>query len=163
MEAFTIRPAIAEDYDTICTLLESVDRLHADALPDLFQQAKGSVRAYEWFAQMIGGPDTCMFVAERQGVLVGMVLCTVRSAPAFPLFVPRRYGHINELAVRESFQGQGIGRRLIQCVHEWLQNHGITEVELDVSEFNTPARLLYEQLGYKTMRRTMRHRLLPQA
>lgn len=159
METLTIRPAILADFDAICALIERVDRLHADALPDVYQLAEKPARTYEWFAQISKSPDSCMFVAECQGVIAGMILCTVRSSPAFPLFVPRRYGHINELVVSESFQGQGIGRRLVQRVHEWVQDQGITEIELDVYEFNGPARTLYEHLGYETMRRTMRHRL----
>lgn len=159
MEDFTIRPASLEDYDAICTLFERVDQLHADALPDVFQMAEKSVRSREWFAQIDASQEACLFVAEHQGVLVGMVLCVVRTSPAFPLFVPRRYGHINELVIHESFQGQGIGRRLIQRVHEWAQDQGMTEIELDVYEFNMSARSLYEHLRYETMRRTMRHRL----
>lgn len=160
MENITIRPVILEDYDAVSMLFEQVDQLHAEILPDLFQQSGEPARSQEWFAQISESLDACMFVAEHQGILVGMVLCTIRSSPAFPLFVPRRYGHINELIVRESFQGQGVGQRLIQRIHEWAQNQKITEIELDVYEFNTRARRLYEHLGYQTMRRTMRLRLL---
>jgi diamine N-acetyltransferase len=160
MENITIRPAILEDYDAVCTLFERVDQLHADALPDLFQHSDGPARSQEWFAQIGASEDASMFVAEQQGILIGMVLCDVRSSPAFPLFVPRRYVHISELVVHESFQRQGIGRFLMQRVHQWAQEQGMTDVELDVYEFNTPARTLYEHLGYETMRRTMWHRLL---
>ncbi len=127
MENITIHPAALEDYDGVSTLFEQVDRFHAETLPDLFQQSEERARSQEWLAQIGASPDTCMFVAEHQGILVGMVLCTIRSSPTFPLFVPRRYGHINELIVRESFQGQGIGQRLIQHIHEWAQNQRITE------------------------------------
>lgn len=159
MESLAIRLANLADFDAVCALFESVDRLHADALPEMYQQMEKPARTYEWFAQINRSPDTCMFVAEYRGTIAGMILCTVRNSPVFPLFVPRRYGHINELVVSESFQGQGIGRRLVQRVHEWVQDQGISEIELDVYEFNTPARTLYEHLGYETMRRTMRHRL----
>lgn len=160
METITIRPATLEDYDAVKTLFEYVDQVHAEALPDLFQQSEEPARSQEWFAQMSESPDACLFVAEHQGLLVGMVLCTLRSSPTFPLFVPRRYGHINELIVRESFQRQGIGQRLIQRIHEWVHSLGIMELELDVYEFNTRAHRFYEHLGYQTMRRTMRVRLL---
>lgn len=159
MEPLTTRPASVEDYEAISLLFERVDRLHADALPDIFQCADGPARTREWLAQVCENADTCILVAEHQHSIVGMALCTLRSSPAFPLFVPRRYGHINELVVHESFQGQGVGRELIQRIHEWVRDQGITEIELDVYEFNESARALYEHLGYETMRRTMRHRL----
>jgi ribosomal protein S18 acetylase RimI-like enzyme len=160
MENMTIRPVTLEDFDAVNTLFERMDRVHAEALPDLFQRGEGPARSHEWFAWMSENPDACMLVAEAQGIPVGLVLCTIHSSPALPLFVPRRYGHINELIVRESFQGQGIGQRLIQRIHEWAQEQGVAEIELDVYEFNTKARRLYEYLGYQTMRRTMRLRLL---
>lgn len=159
METITIRPATLEDYDAVRTLLEQVDQLHAETLPNLFHQSKEPLRSHEWFAQFVDNPDTCLFVAEHQGLLVGVVLCTIRSSPAFPIFVPRRYGYITDLVVRESFQGQGIGQRLIQRIHEWAQTQRITEIELTVYEFNTKARRLYEHLGYQTVHRTMRIRL----
>lgn len=159
METITIRPAILEDYSAVSALFEKVDQLHADALPNLFQQSAGPARSQEWFAQVNASEDITLFVAEQQDILVGLILCRVQSSPAFPLFVPRRYVHINELVIHESFQGQGIGRLLMQQAHEWAQEQGATDVELDVYEFNTPARTLYEHLGYQTMRRTMRYRL----
>lgn len=159
MENIMIRPATLEDYDAVCTLFERVDQLHEDALPDLFQHADGPARSQEWFARIGASEDASMLVAEQQGTLVGMVLYHVRSSPESPLFVPRRYVHINDLVVHESFQRQGIGRLLMQRVHELAQEQGMTDVELDVYEFNVPARTLYEHLGYETMRRTMWHRL----
>lgn len=160
METITIRPATLEDYQTVSTLFEQVDQLHADALPDLFQASDGPARSQAWLAQITASQDATLFVAEYQGLLVGLVLCSMDTSPAFPLFVPRRYVHIHDLVVHESFQKKGIGRLLMQRVHEWTKAQGITDVELDVYEFNKPARTLYEHLGYQTMRRTMWHRLL---
>lgn len=160
METIMIRRATLEDYQAVSTLFEQVDQLHADALPDLFQPSDGPARSQEWFAQIAASEDAALFVAEQQGILVGLVLCRVHNSPAFPLFVPRRYVHINDLVVHESFQGKGIGRLLMQRAHEWTKEQSMTDVELDVYEFNMPARTLYEHLGYQTMRRTMWHRLL---
>lgn len=157
MESLIIRPVTFADYEAISLLLEHVDQLHADGLPDLFQRSDGPARSQEWFAQIRASQEVALFVAEQQ-TLVGLALCQVRRSPVFPLFVPRRYVHINELIVHPSFQGQGIGRLLLQRVHEWAQELEITEVELDVYEFNTSARLFYERLGYQTIRRTLRHR-----
>ena len=159
MEPITIRPAMLADYQAVSILFEQVDQLHEDALPDLFQASDGPARSQEWFARIVASPDAALFVAEHQGILVGLVLCRVDTSPAFPLFVPRRYVHINDLVVHESFQGKGIGRFLMHHVHEWTKTLGMTDVELDVYEFNMPARTLYEHLGYQTMRRTMWHRL----
>lgn len=153
------RPATLADYDAVSTLLQHVDHLHAHALPDLFQASDEPARSHAWFTQMITGDDSVLFVAEHQGILAGPVLCQLCSSPAFPLFVPRRYVQINELVVHESCQRQGIGCALVQRAHAWARALGASDIELTVYEFNASARRLYEQLGYQTVRRTMRHRL----
>lgn len=155
MEDISIRQAGLDDYDAICMLFEQVDLLHANALPELFQPGVGPARSQEWFAQISASKEDALFVAEQRGVLVGLILCQVRYSPAFELFVPRRYAHVNDIVVRESSQGQGIGQMLLRRVHEWAKEQSMTEIDLDVYEFNTSARLFYERLGYQTMRRTM--------
>ena len=66
---------------------------------------------------------------------------------------------IDNLVVSERFRHQGVGLALVERVHQWAREKGITEVELGVWEFNTPARILYEKLGYQTTRRIMSKRL----
>ncbi len=88
-----------------------------------------------------------------------MIRSEVRTAPDLPLFVPHRFVYIDDLAVSEHFRHQGVGLALVERVHQWTRDKGLTEVELGVWEFNTPARILYEKLGYQTTRRIMSKRL----
>jgi GNAT superfamily N-acetyltransferase len=48
------------------------------------------------------------------------------------MFLGRRYVYISDSVVHESFQRQEIGRLLMQRVHEWANEQGMTGVELDV-------------------------------
>ena len=79
------------------------------------------------------------------------------STPA--LFVPRRFVYLEDLVVSAAFQRQGIGHRLMERVHRWAREQGVTEVELDVWEFNASARVFYEKQGYQTTTRGMRKHL----
>jgi len=158
METITIRQALPTDYHALSPLFLQVDQLHAHALPDLFQASDAPARTQEWFTQVISSEDAVLFVAESQRMLAGLVLCQVCSTPVFPLFVPRRFVVVNELVVREAFQRQGIGRSLMLQAHDWAHARGITDVELTVYEFNTTARKLYEDLGYRTQHRVLRYR-----
>ena len=62
--------------------------------------------------------------------------------------------------VRES-RGQKLGRLLMQRAESEAREHGIEDIELSVAGNNRRARDLYRDLGYETVRRTMRKRLRP--
>ncbi|GAB6100260.1 hypothetical protein JCM16358_21390 [Halanaerocella petrolearia] len=53
------------------------------------------------------------------------------------------------LAIVEEFQGQGLGKRLLDYSLEQLQQLGITNVELTVDPDNHPAIKLYRKFGFK--------------
>src|SRR5437588_2036063 len=154
-----LREASQEDYEAVCALLAQVDRLHAEALPEFFRSVEGPARSREWFAAILADEHAALFVAEQQGTLLGLIRCLVRMTPALPMVIPRRFVQIEDLVVGEPFRHQGVGQTLLERVHQWACEQGITEVELGVWEFNADARALYEHLGYRTQRRVMIQRL----
>lgn len=154
-----IRAASPSDYEAVCALLAQLDQMHAQALPNDFQPVEGPARPREYFAQILADEEGAIFVAEQQDTVVGLIRCSVRTAPDLPLFVPRRYASIDDLVVDAAVRGRGIGRLLTERAHQWARDQGILEVELVVWEFNAPARAFYEGLGYQTVRRVMRTRL----
>jgi ribosomal-protein-alanine N-acetyltransferase len=66
-----------------------------------------------------------------------------------------RYGmeaaHLDLFAVDRAWQGQGLGRRLL----EWLERPawvaGLARIVLEVRAENAGARVFYERLGYRTL------------
>ena len=72
------------------------------------------------------------------------------------VFLPRRYAYLDEVAVVESFRGQGVGRLLMAGAHEWIAAQGVKEIELNVWELNTGAIAFYKELGYQPLRRGLR-------
>ena len=55
---------------------------------------------------------------------------------------------------------RGIGRALLEAVHGWAQAKGLSQVELNVWDFNHEAIAFYEHLGYVTASRRMWKRVL---
>jgi len=53
------------------------------------------------------------------------------------------------IAVHRAERGQGVGRTLMERLHEEAQARGATQVRLTVYADNEPARRLYEELGYE--------------
>jgi ribosomal-protein-alanine N-acetyltransferase len=58
--------------------------------------------------------------------------------------------HINSIAVRPDFRGQGIGRRLLAFVLEEARARGARRAMLEVRASNTAAIALYSSFGFTT-------------
>lgn len=61
--------------------------------------------------------------------------------------------HINNVAVREAFRRQGIGRALIGQVIAEARRLGVTTAFLEVRSSNFAAQKLYEECGFKAIAR----------
>jgi ribosomal protein S18 acetylase RimI-like enzyme len=150
-----IRQASSRDYDGLCTLIDELDRLHRHHMPDRFRKPEGPVREEQFILGLIADENVGLFVAEKEGQLVGFVHAAVRDVASIPILVPRRYAQVVDLVVKNDFQRMGIGRALMDKVHDWALAQGATYVELGVWEFNQSAIAFYRQLGYKTIVRRM--------
>lgn len=127
MQSIQIRLATESDID-----------LMTDVGDRLFDYPIKPNRALEFFAD----PRHCLMLALASGELVGF-------ASAF------RYVHpdkdpgffINEAAVLEPFQGQGIGRRLIAALVKHASSTGCVDVWVATEEGNQAARKAYRAAG----------------
>jgi ribosomal protein S18 acetylase RimI-like enzyme len=150
-----IRPANLEDYEALCTVFGEVDAMHCEALPQVFQEPDGPVRSREYVTAIISNKNMVLFVAESDGQIIGLVQAYVQEAPDIPLFVPRRYAVIDNVAVKQNFRRSGVGQALIEKAEQWAKGKKASQIELNVWEFNTGAAAFYDKLGYETARRTM--------
>ena len=64
----------------------------------------------------------------------------------------RDIGHVKDLAVRESFRGQGLGRLLLRHALASLEARGATTTRLEVRANNGPAIGLYRDHGFEHRR-----------
>ena len=151
----TIRRATLADYEPVCQVLAEVDALHQQALPGIFQTPPGPVRDREYIASVLADENSALFVAEIAGQLAGVAQVMLRDASPIPLLVPRRFAIVDSLAVRAAFRRRGVGQKLMAAVEEWAADRGVSDIELNVFEFNGAAIAFYERLGYATRSRRM--------
>lgn len=59
--------------------------------------------------------------------------------------------HVRRVAVDPAFQRRGIGRALMEWIHEYCRAEGIREVRVGVRSQLPGNRLFYEQLGYQVI------------
>jgi ribosomal protein S18 acetylase RimI-like enzyme len=87
------------------------------------------------------------FVARKDGDVVGFVICTLSD------YGINRSGQIDELAVSEAAQGEGIGRDLVAASQDWLRSEGIevvfVSVGLDTEEGRQLSERFYRRLGFR--------------
>ncbi|MGC9346657.1 MAG: GNAT family N-acetyltransferase [Anaerolineae bacterium] len=161
--AYSLRAARYADYEALCALLEEVDEIHRDQLPEFFRRLPGPARSASYMHSLISDSKVGFFVAVEEEALVGCVVIAARQTPNVPVLMPRDYAVIECVVVKEAFRGRGVGRALMSMGERWARERGLEAVELDVFEFNTAARAFYEELGYKTVSRRLVKRLHPDA
>lgn len=152
---FSIREATQGDYEGLCDVFAEVDTLHRKALPHVFREPDGPARTKEYISGLIANEDVSLFVAEREGQIIGLVQTIIRQAPDIPIMVARQYAMIGDLVVRKRFRRSGVGQSLVEGAHQWALDKGVAQVELSVWEFNKEAIAFYEKLGYRTASRRM--------
>ncbi|MBM3187290.1 MAG: GNAT family N-acetyltransferase [Chloroflexi bacterium] len=159
---FGIRPATLTDYEGLSELFQEADTLHIEAHPEVFRHTEAPVRSREYVAELILREESLVLVAERNAEIIGLLIAHLRQSPDVPFLAPRCYVSVEDVAVRQSCQRQGVGTALLQEAHNWALAHGATQVELTVWEFNKRARAFYEGLGYRTVSRLMTRPLTPE-
>jgi GNAT superfamily N-acetyltransferase len=158
--AVIIRPAQADDALAMGRMgTETWLSAHRDQMPEEVWKKRRDewseeVSARNWARTLQeiaddASPRECIYVAidESSGEVVGIAMGQPAAAPA-----PPNTGEINVLYVRESHQGRGLGRRLVQAVAEYLRQFSLPALEIAVLTANTPARRFYEALGGRLAR-----------
>lgn len=129
----TVRLATSADADAIADLYTDA-RVHA--VPQMPPALHTNAEDRGYVARRIAEPDVTMWVAERDGGLLGFATCT----PTF----------LDSLYVRPDLTGQGLGSLLLDVV-EATHPEGY---ELWVFLSNAGARRLYERRGLVEVERT---------
>jgi GNAT superfamily N-acetyltransferase len=147
-EDIVVRCAASSDYDAVIALLTEVDALHRVELPWLFRASVEQPRPRDWFEKWLHDDRSGILVAALAGNVVGVVTVLLRTAPDFPVFIPQRWGVVDNLVVAHSARRRGVGTRLMRAAEAWAAERRAPWIELGVYEFNQVARDFYATLGY---------------
>lgn len=86
------------------------------------------------------------FVAERDGVLVGLVHALLHTST----WSTTTYCYLEDLFVAKGARGTSIGKDLISTVASEAGRRGAEKLYWHTQEFNGPARSLYDQVAKQT-------------
>jgi ribosomal protein S18 acetylase RimI-like enzyme len=95
-----------------------------------------------------------LVLESEQGAYLGHLWLTeTRDASG------KRILEVTTMGIVREARGQKLGRLLMQRAEAEARERGMEDIELSVAGNNRRARDLYRDLGYETVRRTMRKRL----
>jgi ribosomal protein S18 acetylase RimI-like enzyme len=111
----------------------------------------GNLPAYSTYqaVKMIDGlrkhPSKLILLAIAESKYVGLV----NSFINFGTFAARPFINIHDIVVIDSYQGQGIGRRMLQTVIERAEEMDCSKITLEVRDDNIIAQSLYSNHGFE--------------
>ena len=91
-------------------------------------------------------PLFSVFVAEKKQEIVGIALYYYRYSTWKGKTI-----HLEDLVVKESMRGTGLGSALYSAIIEQGKIDGVRRIEWNVLDWNTPAITFYENSGAKVL------------
>jgi len=151
-----VRFAEEKDLDRINELRKQVNDIHVEGRPDLFRAGFGA--EMRDFAKVImTGENSDIIVAERDGIICGMVCADYVNKPETPYSKARSFYHVQEIAVDVNYRRQGVAKELLEFMIADAKKRNLGRIELDVWEFNDSAIEFYRAVGFKQTRRWMEY------
>jgi ribosomal protein S18 acetylase RimI-like enzyme len=151
MHEIKYRQAIEKDIPRVVELWEEFIDFHKDR-DSFFSRAKeGPENFGKFVGQNLRKQDAIVYVAEKDGVVIGHILATIQNYP--PVFEIERYGLINDLAVSSAYRRNGIGRHLFVLAKKWLVKKGINRIEIEVAIANEVSTSFWKKMSFKPYKR----------
>lgn len=133
---FHIRPSVSADVAAMMQLIHELA---------VFEKAPNEVVANAETLLQSGFQEHPLFVAwvaEKDGLIVGMALCYIRySTWKGPVL------YLEDLIVTESFRGNGIGKALFEKCIAHAKHNNYRRMVWQVLDWNTPAIDFYKDYG----------------
>lgn len=150
-----VREAEEKDFNRLSEIYAELDELHRKNHPELFIKPRSPGRSGESLAEFRDSGNKVILVAQVGSEVAGLAECQIREASSFPLCRPRKWVKLDSLAVKEKYQGCGVGTALFESAKEWAKSKGMDRIELNVYSFNRRAIEFYEKNGFRVLKQSM--------
>jgi GNAT superfamily N-acetyltransferase len=99
-----------------------------------------------WLAEMMpAGTYRAWLVEAHDGRVVGGGGITVLPWPPGPQYAGDRMAFVYNVYIDAAHRGRGLARLVMDTIHAWCRDAGITSIALNASEDGRP---LYQSMGY---------------
>jgi GNAT superfamily N-acetyltransferase len=136
----TIRPIVEADYDVWCDLWREYLAFYETSVSDEVYRTS--------FSRMISGASGEFqgLLAELEGTPVGLAHYLFHRS----MWSVENTCYLMDLFVAPNTRGAGVGRSMIDAVHNKAAEHGIAPTYWMTQEFNYRGRMLYDQVAERT-------------
>lgn len=110
----------------------------------------------KYYRERIAGEKGVCFVAQKDQEIVGFVSTTMNTPGTWRL---TKRVEVDNLFIRESHRGEGVGKMLIDSVKDWSKSVGAKRVFLTAFKKNEKAISFYEREGFSPYELTLELRL----
>lgn len=149
-EGVEIRRAQVDDLAALTQLGIAIQRLHAEGRPDLFNEPAAEVLREFFRAQLDDGGHILVAAAEVSGP-IGYLIAEHRIRDANPFMRASAVLYIHHIAVEQSAQAAGVGRRLMDEAVSLASKLKVSTLRLDSWHFNADAHGFFEAQGFTPM------------
>lgn len=144
---FTVRPGKRDDAAAAARLWVRSAEEHT-LYDEVYATASDAEKVMRRFlADLSSSSHSCLFVAERDGEVVGFLSGELREGS--PAFKPKTWAAVEDIYVAPEHRSLGIGHALFRECQEWARQRGANGVSLQVAAGNLRARKFYEALGFR--------------
>jgi GNAT superfamily N-acetyltransferase len=153
MTNIVYRPASEADFPRLVAMYEKLNAYFYEVGYLLPHPENVGEAWLESFRRTLGRFSN-VFVAEREGRLLGFILCRLKRLPAYMggLMV----GEVSDVWVEAEARRFGVGAALVQAGLGWLRGQGVHSVEVQVLSGNEGSLRFFESLGFKLELRALR-------
>lgn len=149
MQTLIVRAATTTDIPALThlwyekTVLHLQTRRHFTLAPD--GRAQWSAAALRWLAD----PRAALWVAQDAGesALAGYLLVCLQDSP--PGLLPAQVGAVLDFAIDAHTYRGGVGRELARAARDWLREHHVERMMIDVPRGAAVEQAFWRALGAK--------------
>lgn len=105
--------------------------------------------AISFFDEMLADPSVSIFIPEDDGNPVGYIVCKLIERPENPFTFAARTLLIDQISVRPTARGRGVGATLIHQAEVLAKELKVQRIHLDSWDFNLNAHSFFEHLGFQ--------------
>nr|WP_291653432.1 GNAT family N-acetyltransferase [Clostridium sp.] len=141
-----MRHAKLDDYKYISNISKELHNFHVKNRPDIYKEASKTIYK-SYFKELLNDEGIEIIVVTKDKKIVGYAMIRYIEIKNMDLLNDKFFAYIDEICIKESNRGQGLGRMLFDYLYDLVKSNGAESLELGVWGFNEYAIGFYKAMG----------------